>query len=268
MTTDIVCERQADGAIVTLNRPDVRNALTPAMIATFADFLREIRADPEVRYLLIQGAGDHFSAGGDVGAYAQMLDQPAGQLSAAFERRVRGNVEAFLELASLPIPVISLVRGAAAGAGLSLILASDFVLASEDALMVFAQPRLGLPLDLAMTYLLPRVVGLKAARKLALTGARIGAEASRQLGIIDSVHPKAELASALATLLKSLREVAPKAAGRSKTLLIESETRSLLEQMEAEIRAIGQCCVEPDFAEGVTAFIDKRRPRFGLGNDG
>ncbi|MFM9937556.1 MAG: enoyl-CoA hydratase/isomerase family protein [Novosphingobium sp.] len=268
MTTDILFERQADGAVVTLNRPDVRNALTPGMIAALADFLREVRADPAVRYLLIQGTGDHFSAGGDVAAYAQMLDQPPAQLSATFERRVRGNVEAFLELASLPIPVISLVRGAAAGAGLSLILASDFVLASEDALMVFAQPRIGLPLDLAMTYLLPRVVGSKAARKLALTGARVTADVGHALGIIDEVYPKAELPGALAALLKSLREVAPKAAGRSKTLLLESETRSLIEQMEAEIRAIGQCCAEPDFAEGVTAFIEKRRARFGLGRDG
>ena len=268
MSTDILFERQGDGVIVTLNRPDVRNALTPEMIAALADFLREVRVDPVIRYLLIQGAGDHFSAGGDVAAYARMLEQQPLQMSAAFERRVRGNVEAFLELASLPIPVISLVRGAAAGAGLSLILASDFVLASEDAILVFAQPRIGLPLDLALTYLLPRVVGPKAARKLALIGARVTAAEGHALGIIDELHPKAALEAALAALLKSLREVAHKAAGRSKTLLLESETRSLIEQMEAEVRAIGQCCIEPDFAEGVTAFLEKRRPRFGLGHDG
>lgn len=263
MTEEIVFSRDGDGAVVTLNRPEMRNAMNPAMIAALADFLRDLRADQSVRYLVIQGAGDHFSAGGDVVAYSKMLDQPPAQLSTAFERRVRGNAEAFLALERLPIPVVSLVRGAAAGAGLSLVLASDFVLASEDAMLVFAQPRVGLPLDMGMTYLLPRIVGSKRARQLALTGARLDGAKALALGIVDQVHPGAELDEALATLTKQFRGVAPRATGRSKTLILDSEKRSMIEQLDAEVVAIGQCCVERDFAEGVMAFVEKRPARFG-----
>lgn len=263
MTDDILFSRDGDGAVVTLNRPEARNAMNPAMIAALADFLRDLRTDPSVRYLVIQGKGNHFSAGGDLVAYSKMLDQPPAQLSAAFERRVRGNAEAFLALQQLPIPVVSLVRGAAAGAGLSLILASDFVLAAEDAMLVFAQPRVGLPLDMGTTYLLPRIVGSKRARQLALTGARLDAAKALALGIVDQIHPGEELDTALAVLTIQFGAVAPRAAGRSKTLVLDSEMRSMIEQIDAEVAAIGQCCVEPDFAEGVMAFVDKRSARFG-----
>lgn len=263
MAEDILFERKGAGAVVTFNRPDVRNALTPAMIAALADFLRTLKGDAATEYLVFQGAGEHFSAGGDVAAYGKMLDLPPLDRSTAFERRVRGNIEAFLALERLPIPVISLVRGAAAGAGLSLVLASDFVLAAEDAALIFAQPRIGLPLDLAASFLLPRVVGFKAARQLALTAARLSGEEALKLGIIDELYPTAELDTGLARLLNRLKDAAPRAAGRSKMLVLESESRSLLEQMEAEVAAIGQCCIEPDFAEGVSAFLEKRRPVFG-----
>jgi 2-(1,2-epoxy-1,2-dihydrophenyl)acetyl-CoA isomerase len=264
--SDMLFERRDGGAYVTFNRPDVRNALTPDMLRAAADFVAEIADDPAVRYLVFAGAGAHFAAGGDLASYAQTLEQSARARRLYFERRVRGNAELFVRLEMLPIPVIAIVRGAAAGAGVSFILASDFVIAAEDATLIFAQPRVGLPLDLSVTYFLPRAIGEKKARQIAFTGASLKAAEAQALGIIDEIHPADGLEAALAGRIKSFRSVAPRAAGRSKQLINRSQDRSIGEQMEQEVAAIGLCVIEPDFAEGVTAFLDKRKAAFTGGD--
>jgi 2-(1,2-epoxy-1,2-dihydrophenyl)acetyl-CoA isomerase len=255
---EIILEKRDGGAFVTFNRPDVRNALNPGMLSAMSEFLTTIRDDSAVRYLVLQGAGGNFSAGGDVAAYAEALALPPEQRREFFESRVRGNADSFLLLEQLTIPVISMVRGAAAGAGLSFLLASDFVLAASDAVLLFAQPRLGLPLDLSMTYYLPRTVGAKFARQLAFTGARLDAERAMQLGIVDAVHRAEELDAALAKLVKSFSATSPGAAGHTKRLINTNESVALADQMEREVKAIGECVVAPDFAEGVSAFMEKR----------
>lgn len=260
--SDILLEKRDGGAFVTFNRPEVRNALTPEMLLATADFITEIEQDDAVRYLVFLGAGDHFAAGGDVASYAKLLERAPTERRLYFERRVRNNAESFVKLEALPIPVISLVRGAAAGAGLSFILASDFVIAADDAMLIFAQPRVGLPIDLSATYFLPRIVGAKTARQLAFTGARLSASEAQAIGIIDQIHPAGSLDDALAGLIKQFAPIAPRAAGRSKQLVNASQHNDIVEQMEMEVRAIGLCVNEPDFAEGVTAFLEKRRASF------
>jgi 2-(1,2-epoxy-1,2-dihydrophenyl)acetyl-CoA isomerase len=158
--------------------------------------------------------------------------------------------------------VISLVKGAAAGAGISFMLASDFVFAAEDTTLVFAQTRLGLPFDLGISYFLPRVVGAKKARQLAFKGARLNAEEARALGIVDEIHPAGSLHDALAGLIREFAAVAPRATARSKTLVNLSDRNSLLEQMELEVQGVAASVCEPDFAEGVAAFLEKRKAAF------
>jgi len=148
---------------------------------------------------------------------------------------------------------------------LSFILASDFVLAADDSFLIFAQPKIGLPLDLSATYFLPRIVGLKTARKLALTAARVDAEEARMLGIFDEIHSVDGLELALSALIRKFDGAAPRAGGRSKVLLNASERNGIVEQMDREVQAIGECVTEPDFAEGVSAFLEKRAPVFGRG---
>jgi 2-(1,2-epoxy-1,2-dihydrophenyl)acetyl-CoA isomerase len=232
------------------------------MLHALGDFLTEVQSDPGVRYLLLCGAGDHFSAGGDIAIYRDTLQMTPMQRRIAFERRVRANTEVISRLDALSIPIISLVKGVVAGAGLSFVLLSDFVFASEDSFLIFAQPKIGLPLDLGLTHFLPRVVGIKTAKRLAMTGARLSAAEAHAFGIVDQIAPAAELEARAATLLDKMKAVAPRAAGRSKRLLRESEYCSLTEQMTAEVQAIGDCVAEPDFAEGVMAFLEKRAPAF------
>ncbi|MFD2577617.1 enoyl-CoA hydratase/isomerase family protein [Novosphingobium colocasiae] len=153
--SEILIERRDGGAFVTFNRPESRNALNTNMVDAIAALIASIDDDPEVRYLVFQGAGGHFSAGGDMEAFGQSLQLSSDERRASFEGRIRHNGKCFLLLEALQKPVISLVRGAAAGAGLSFVLASDFVFAAEDAMFIFAQPRVGLSLDLSLTYHLP-----------------------------------------------------------------------------------------------------------------
>jgi 2-(1,2-epoxy-1,2-dihydrophenyl)acetyl-CoA isomerase len=258
----LLLDKRDGGARVTFNRPEVRNALTPEMLHALGDFLADVRSDPGVRYLLLCGAGEHFSAGGDIGIYRDTLQMTPMQRRIAFERRVHANTDAISRLDALSIPIISLVQGAVAGAGLSFVLLSDFVFASENSFLIFAQPKIGLPLDLGLTHFLPRVVGIKAAKRLAMTGARLSGAQAHTLGIVDQISPAAELEACAAALLKEMKAVAPRASGRSKRLLQESEYRSLAEQMRAEVQAIGDCVAEPDFGEGVMAFLEKRAPEF------
>lgn len=260
--SEILLEKRDGGAFVTFNRPEARNALNPDMLLAMRHFVDGIRDDPQVRYLVLAGAGGHFSAGGDLAVYAQTLSLPATERRAFFEARVGGNGACFLSLEALTLPVISLVRGAAAGAGLSFLLASDYVLASEDATLVFAQTRVGLPLDLSMTYYLPRVVGVRKARQLAFTGASLNADQAREIGIIDEVHAADALDGALTALVRSFAATAPAAAARTKHLINGSGRFGLAEQMDREVMAIGQCVTEPDFREGVEAFLAKRRAMF------
>jgi 2-(1,2-epoxy-1,2-dihydrophenyl)acetyl-CoA isomerase len=262
MADELLLVRKDGGAHVTFNRPEVRNALTPTMLLDLATFLDEIARDPAVRYLVFRGAGDHFIAGGDVVSYRDSLALSPAERRLYFERRVRANAETFLILESLQIPVIVAVRGAVAGAGLSFVLAADFCLATEDSLFIIAQPTIGLPLDLGLSYFLPRVVGAKQARKLALTTARIGAAEAERLGIVDGIFARDALEDGITALLKRLAAGAPKALGRSRALLAASERNTLLEQMELEVRSVGACVAEPDFIEGVTAFLEKRKPAF------
>jgi 2-(1,2-epoxy-1,2-dihydrophenyl)acetyl-CoA isomerase len=262
LANEILLRKADGGAHVTFNRPQVRNALTPAMLLDLATFLADVTVDSEVRYLVFRGSGEHFAAGGDVVSYRETLSLSPVERRLLFERRVRANTEALGQLDALSIPVISLVRGAVAGAGLSFVLASDFVLASEESFLIFAQPKIGLPIDFGLTYFLPRVVGIKAAKKLALTAARVSAAEALALGIIDEVLPADSLESGATTLIRRFAGGSPHAIGRSKLLLRQSERNGMTEQLELEIKAIGACVAEDDFAEGVTAFLEKRSPVF------
>lgn len=262
MSDQILFEKRDGGAFATFNRPEVRNALNPEIIRELGDFLLDIRNDPEVRYLVFQGKGEHFSAGGDLASYAEKFSLGRPALQSYMRRRVRGNAETFYMLADLPMPVISVVRGAAAGGGLSFILASDFVLAADNAMLIFAQPKVGLPLDIAATYFLPRVVGIKRARQLAMTGATLDATQAKEAGIIDEISAADDLDAVLAKLVRRFGSVAPRASGRTKQLINASMDNDIIQQMEAEVLAIGECVGEDDFEEGVRAFLDKRKAKF------
>ena len=258
----LLMECRDGGAHVTFNRPEVRNAITRDMLAELADFLSAINDDPKVRYLVFRGTGEHFTAGGDVGGFEDSLQLTPHERRRAYERRLIANSDPFLLLGKVVVPVISITRGAVAGAGMAFALASDFVLSAQDSFFVFAHAKLGLPLDMSVSYYLPRVVGWRQAKSLTLASARLTAQRAMELGIVNEVLPKDLLDERAAELIAELTAGPREAFCLTKALLDASLTNTLATQLDMEKNAVGLAVAHPDFTEGVSAFLQRRKPSF------
>lgn len=250
-------------ATVTLNRPDVLNALSPDMARDLHQTLAGMKADDNVRCVVLRGAGNGFMAGGDVGWFKRALPElEAGkveELNPIFEH-VHGIVQA---LRDMPVPSISVLHGAVAGFGVSLAAACDLSIAAEDARFTLAYCHIGTSPDGGSTYLLPRVVGFKKAMELALLGERFDAHQALAWGLINKVTPADELDHAAGEWTRRFASGPRFAYGRTKALLYGSLEETFTRQVEAEEAAFKQCAQTADFAEGVTAFVEKRTARFG-----
>lgn len=249
---------------ITLNRPKSLNAITPDMAKALDHVAAAIAKDKDIRVVVIKGAGDHFMAGGDVKGFKARLDGMSG------EKEIRGHFEEMLGIVhgfiasfrEMPQPVVAVVKGAVAGAGVSLMLAADIVLAADDAIFTLAYSNLGTSPDAGSTYALPRVVGLKRAFEIALLADRFDAKAALAAGMINRVLPAAQLEAEAEKLVARLAGGPAVAYARTKALLNGSFDRTLKEQLDAESKAFADCATTKDFAEGVAAFVEKRPPRF------
>lgn len=253
-----------DGAIatLTLNRPAALNALDFAMVDALIARTAELAADDSVRVVVLQGAGKHFMAGGDIRVFAESLRDDEATRRASFQRmveRVHTSVEA---LARMPQPVIGRLHGAVAGFGLSLANACDLAFASEDAYFASAYLQLAVTPDGGGTYWLPRIVGARKAAEILMLGDRFGAQQAQSLGLVNRVLPLAELDGAVGDAAQRLASGPTLAVRNLKRLLRGSMQRSLSEQLQAEAQSFGQCTGTADFAEGVAAFLGKRPPNF------
>lgn len=189
----------ADGiAEFTHQRPAKRNAVTPELRQDYADMLDIVEGDRSIRALVLTGSGGSFCAGGDLASLRAMRDDPdpAGREPDAMRRRLVASHRWLRRLRDLEIPVIAAVDGAAAGAGFSLALTADFVLASERAFFAMVFVKIGLVPDMGALYALPRAVGLSLAKDLMLTGRRLGAQEAKQLGLVHAIHGADDLPQA------------------------------------------------------------------------
>ena len=263
--TEAVLKSVADGvATLTLNRPQALNALDSTMAEALGARVVEIENDPAVRAVVLAGAGGHFMAGGDLKWFQGFLEKPAAEKRRLFEVFVReGAHRSVLALRRMPKPVIASVRGAAAGFGLSLVLASDLALASENAVFTLAYVNIGTSPDGGSTHALVRAVGMKRAMEIALLGERFDAKRALALGIVNRVVPEGELDRATAALARRLAAGPAEALGRTKALINASWDASLAEQLDAEAASFAACAAGADFAEGIRAFVEKRPAKFG-----
>ena len=262
MSESVLLSRQAAVATVTLNRPAALNALDEAMMEALEEVFTSLEADASVRAVVLRGAGEHFMAGGDIKFFHRGLELAPAERRRRFERIVHKIHPTMLAIRRMPQPVVASVRGAAAGFGMSLLMACDLAVAAEDAYFTVAYSLIGTSPDGSGTYHLPRIVGMKKATELALLAERFDAATALSLGLVNRVVPLAELESATAALAERLAAGPTRAYANTKRLLGSSLASTLPAQLQAEAEAFADCAASEDFGEGVRAFVEKRKPRF------
>ena len=258
MSQSSVLVETGDGiAVLTLNRPEARNALDLAMRRDLEVALTALETDASVRALVVGGAGGHFCAGGDV-KFMQ-----ASRLTAADgQARVEALNRVILRLARFRTPTIAMVDGAAVGAGMNLALACDLIVASDRARLGEVFATIGLIPDGGGTYFLARRVGLGRAKELCFTADIVdGAEAAR-IGLVNRVVPAAELRSETMTLARRIAAGPPRALATAKVLLDRGAHLDLETCLGWEAVSQGLMLETADHREGLTAFFEKRAPRF------
>lgn len=246
---------------LTFNRPEAGNATPTANVPGLVQLFQDAQATPEVRCILVQGKGKIFSAGGDVAGFSRSLSMSPEERREDFSRRLpvlRSLVEAVV---AFDRPLIVAMRGSAAGAGLLYPLAADYVLGDETANFVLAHQRIGLSPDGGVSALLPLVVGVRMARSLILSAAKVEAAEALRLGLLTRLVPVDVLDAEAKKLAARMARAPQRAVSRAKRLLTIQGT-TLAEQLDAETAGVVDCVGDLDFDEGVKAFIDKRAATF------
>jgi 2-(1,2-epoxy-1,2-dihydrophenyl)acetyl-CoA isomerase len=240
---------------ITLNRPDVLNALNRAVHQGVHDGLMQAKADDAVRAVVITGAGRGFCVGQDL----QEFSAGAGDVAANLRENYHRNV---LAIRALEKPVIAAVNGAAAGAGMSLALACDIRIAARSASFVPAFIKIGLVPDSGGTWLVRRLLGTARAFEWLTTGRRLAADEAREWGLVSEVVDDAELPERMHEVAALFAAMPTRAVWQTKRLLDAAETSTFAEQLELEATTQAELTRTPDFTEGVQAFLDKREAGF------
>ncbi len=249
--------------IITLDSPETRNALTPAMIDALGRAVEQ-SASPNIRAVLLQGAGGAFCAGANVRQMVATLEEsgPDGVSQAIRELADSLHGKVVLPLRRLPKPVVAAINGAAAGAGFSLALAADIRVAAQGARFLMAYANIGAPADGGSTWLLPRLLGSGRAMELYLAPQPIGAPRALELGLVSQVCSDEELDRHALETATRLAGGPTVAYGRVKELYDRSWDSTLQDQLDAETEAFARTARTRDFQEGIRAFADRRQPWF------
>lgn len=248
---------EVDGAIarVTLDRPQALNAITTELAQDFLAAMRTIENTPSVRAVLISGQGRAFCAGGDLGS-----------LAGADEQQIRALIdplhEAITLMTQLPVPVVCSVHGVVAGAGVSLAMACDFVLAAQGTRFNLAYTGIATSPDASASWHLPRLVGLRKSLELLLLNEPFDADQALHLGLVNKVLPTDALDDACNALLERLATAPTVALGQTKQLVRAAVDRTLQEQLDAERESFCHCASSRDFANGISAFLNRSKPLF------
>lgn len=270
MASETTRFRDSDLSIVdgvaefTHRRPEQRNALSAELRLDYCDMLTRVESDPAVCALVITGAGGSFCAGGDLKAVKERLSNPgAGNDLALSMRRNLSDAHQWLtRLRNLDVPVIAAVDGAAFGAGMSLALAADFVIASTRARFSMSFGKLGLIPDMGAFHVLPRLIGMANARDLMLTARVVDADEGKRLGFVHSVHDAESLADAARQFAGRFRGSSRHALGTTKRLLNLSFETSFAALAELEANAQGVETCTPYHADALARFMRREPPLF------
>jgi enoyl-CoA hydratase/carnithine racemase len=258
-------ERDGPVAILTLHDPERRNAMSEAMGEAFSEQVAGLAADPDLRAVVLTGAGEAFCAGGDLGMIEGRARQ--GKERPRLARReiregMRGFYGLFLSIRDLPCPTLAAINGHAIGAGLCVALACDLRVASRDAKLGLNFTRLGLHPGMGATWTLPRLVGAARAAELLYTGRLISGAEAAEIGMVNrACAPDRVLAECL-ELAREVAQAAPLAVAGVKRALVRSQTAALDDQLTFEASEQAVCFESRDVHEGLAAARERRAPRF------
>ncbi|MFN8276793.1 MAG: enoyl-CoA hydratase-related protein [Chitinophagales bacterium] len=257
MYTTLLYEITGAVGTITLNRPDVYNAFNETLSAEFIDVLKKAGKDEAVRVVVITGAGKAFCSGQDL----QDVKKAEGKrsLGESVNRRYNPMIIAVREM---PKPVVCRLNGVAAGAGASLAMACDIIVAAEEASLVQAFANIGLVLDSGSSFFLPNLIGYNKAFEICTLGSKVSAREAFELGIINKLVPAAEIDAAVKVYTDRYENAAPKSMAIIKKMLNKGMTANLRDMLTYEMYSQEIAGNTADYQEGVAAFIEKRKPTF------
>jgi enoyl-CoA hydratase/carnithine racemase len=242
---------------LVLNRPEKRNAFNGELVVATGEALRAAAADPGVGCVVLRGAGPIFSSGMDLGALADLAGSP--ENLRAFRREC---IDAWNLAEEMTKPTVCVIHGACIGGALELALACDLRVVAADAVVGMPETRIGLIPDVGGSSRLPAVVGLGRAKELIMTGKLIGGEEAERIGLANRVAAPDQLDAVADALVEELLACAPVAVGLAKRVMDASAKPALSTTLELEVAIQERCAATADFAEGASAFREKRQPEF------
>lgn len=253
MAEAVLLERRGGVATLTLNLPERRNAMVGEVTAAFVAHLNEVRDDPELKVLIVTGAGRAFSAGGDL----EMLRRMTETTPEANRRRMGGFYRLYLGLLDLDIPTIAAINGAAVGAGLSMALACDMRYCAAGARLALSFLNLGLHPGMATTHLLPALIGHARAAEIIFTGRTITAEEALAIGLVNGVYPAAELLPAVNALADQIAEKPAAALRMAKRALLRPLLNGLEAALDYEAMAQAHSYASPEMREAMERLLKR-----------
>ena len=263
MTQELLETVEGGIATLTMNRPEARNALTLEMMDALLEALPRLSADPDVRLVVLTGAGRAFCAGGDVKGFARNV--AGGDDLPSFDNKVttlRARMEVSRWLHEMPKPTLAVIPGPAAGAGFAMALACDMRIAADDAKLTTAFSRIGLSGDFGGSYFLSKLVGPAKAREMYFTAEVLRGDQAHALGLVNRCVPLADLAQAARAYAQELAALPTVAIGYMKRNLNAAGRQSLSEVMDTEAVHMVRTFDTDDHKNAALAFVDKREPQF------
>ncbi len=256
-------ERKGSLAVIRLNRPEARNALSPEMVSELGNAIKSCRGG-DTRAVLLTGTDGAFCSGADVREFSQQLDDGGQEGLSDHLRELADTLhrDVVMGIRRLDKPVVAAINGVAAGAGFSLALACDIRVASSDARFLLAYANIGCTADGGSTYMLPRIVGQGRAMEIYLARQPIGAQYALELGLVSQVFEAGHFERHAMETADRLAQGPTRAYGRVKALFDGSWDSDLATQLDAETDAIADIGLTRDFQEGIRAFSQKRQAWF------
>lgn len=248
---------------LTFNRPEARNAIPTEAIVPLARLFADIAADSAVRVVLVKAVGDNFGGGGDVAGMAASLDLGREERGRSYWQRLDHASAMVRNWCAIPQPIVTAARGSVAGAAMMYTLGADFAFGDASTYFLCAHGLIGLSPDSGLSYMLPRAIGVKRATDMFLSGRRVGAEEALAIGLLGRVVPADELDESAERQARALARGPGKVLRDAKAMIAVAEANGLAAQLDLERDKVAENVALPDFEEGVSAFIGKRRAQFG-----